>query len=292
MKGGWPWSALFAVTVWGGSFIATKLALGPEGARVFTPPGLVALRFLMGGALLLLVLVLRRSPLLPERGDRARVALLGAILGTHIGLQTWGLAYTLATHAAWIVCFSSVVIALGAQFLLGQRLRALGWLGVVLAILGVWGVTHSHAPAPGSRAGFGDFLQLTGCLTWASYTLLGARAVRGSGVLRVTTWATLLAGLLLLTLTPVTGFGNPPGAVELGALVYLGVVSTAAAFLAWYHAQQTYGSQRTAATLYVEPFVTALLATAFGEPLVATTVLGGVVVLLGVHLVQRSRRPS
>jgi drug/metabolite transporter (DMT)-like permease len=42
----WPLSALFAVTVWGGSFVATKIALGPAEARVFTPFGLVALRFL------------------------------------------------------------------------------------------------------------------------------------------------------------------------------------------------------------------------------------------------------
>jgi drug/metabolite transporter (DMT)-like permease len=287
MKGGWPWSALFAVTVWGGSFIATKLALGPPEARVFTPAGLVALRFLMGGGALLLVLLLRRGPLLPERADRGRVALLGAILGLHIGLQTWGLSFTLATHAAWIVCFTSVTIALGAQFFLRQRLRAVGWLGVAVAVAGVWSVTQSHPAAPGSRVGFGDMLQLTGCLTWATYTLLGARPVNGSGVLRVTTWATLLAGGLLLALTPVTGFGNPPGALELGALVYLGLVSSAAAFLAWYHAQQTYGSQRTGATLYVEPFVTAVIAHFVDEPLVLATVLGGVVVLAGVYLVQR-----
>lgn len=288
MKGGWPWSALFAVTVWGGSFLATKLALGPEGARVFTPPGLVALRFLMGGAALLLVLVLRRGPLLPEREDRARVALLGAILGTHIGLQTWGLAYTLATHAAWIVCFSSVVIALGAQFLLAQRLRAVGWLGVGVAIVGVWGVTQSHAPAPGSRVGFGDFLQFVGCFTWAAYTLLGARPVQRSGALRVTTWATLVAGGLLLALTSINGFGHAPGPTHLAALVYLGLASSAAAFLAWYHAQLKYGSQRTAATLYLEPFVTAIAASFLDEPLVLATLLGGGVVLCGVYLVQRS----
>lgn len=286
-----PWSALFAVAVWGGSFVATKHALGPEDARVFTPFGLVALRFLMGGLALLVVLALRGGPLLPEREERGRVALLGAILGLHIGLQTYGLCFTLATHAAWIVCFTSVTIALAAHFLLGQRLRGIGWLGVALAALGVLGVTRSHAGAHGSRIGFGDLLQLTGCLTWAGYTLLGARPVANSGALRVTTFATLFAGLLLLALTPVTGFGNRPGSSELAALVYLGLFSSAAAFLAWYHAQQQYGSQRTAATLYVEPFVTALVAANVDEPLVLGTALGGGVVLCGVWLVQRGAAP-
>lgn len=286
MRGRWPWSALFAVTVWGGSFVATKHALGPPEARAFAPAALVALRFLLGGGALLAVLAWRGGIRLPEPADRRRVALLGTILGTHIGLQTYGLSFTLATHAAWIVCFTSVTIALGAQLFLGQRLRPLGWVGVGVASLGVLGVTRGHAGAPGARVGFGDFLQLTGCFTWAAYTLLGARPVRSSGALRVTTWATLTAGGLLLGLSLLTGFGAAPSASQLVALAYLGLVSSAAAFLAWYHAQQVHGSQRTAATLYLEPFVTALVASFVDEPLVLTTLLGGTVVLCGVALVQ------
>lgn len=287
MSGKWPLSALFAVTIWGGSFVATKLALGPQDARVFTPFGLVALRFLMGGAALLGALALRGGALLPERADRGRVALLGAILGTHIGLQTYGLAFTYATHAAWIVCFSSVVIALGAQLFLRQRLRAIGWLGVAVAVVGVLGVTRTNSGEHPPDVGFGDLLQLTGCFTWALYTLLGAKPVQGSGALRVTAWAMLVAGFAMLALASSTGFGARPGGAELAALFYLGLLSSAAAFLAWYHAQAKYGSQRTAATLYVEPFVTALVASFVDEPLVLGTLIGGVVVLFGVWLVQR-----
>jgi drug/metabolite transporter (DMT)-like permease len=285
MNSRWPWSALFAVSVWGVSFVASKHALGPEGARVFTPAGLVALRFLMGGGVLLAVLLARRGPVLPEPGDRPRVALLGAILGAHIGLQTYGLQFTLATHAAWIVCFTSVTIALGAQFVLKQRLRPLGWLGVAIAIAGVLGVTRPDVS--GAAVGFGDLLQLVGCFTWASYTLLGVQPVRSSGALRVTTSASLIAGVILLAFALRTGFGDRPGASELVALFYLGLISSAAAFLAWYHAQAKYGSQRTGATLYVEPFVTALVGPLVGEPIVLATILSGAVVLSGVALVQR-----
>jgi drug/metabolite transporter (DMT)-like permease len=283
---GWPWSALFAVTVWGGSFVATKVALGSETEPGIAPFALVAMRFLLGGGVLLAVLAVRRGPILPERADRPRVALLGALLGLHIGMQTYGLSFTLATHASWIVCFTSVTIALAAHFWFRQRLKTLGWVGVALAVAGVLGVTQSHAGSAGSRVGFGDFLQFTGCFTWAAYTLLGAKAVKNSGALRVTTAATLLAGLVLAGVSAFTGLGASPGARELAALLYLGLLSSAAAFLAWYHAQAVHGSQRTAATLYVEPFVTAGVAVFFGEPLVFATVLGGAVVLAGVTLVQ------
>ena len=286
----WPWSALFAVTVWGGSFVATKVALGSAAEPGLAPFALVAARFLLGGLVLLIVLVARGGALLPERADRPRVALLGLLLGLHIGVQTYGLSFTLATHASWIVCFTSVTIALAAHFLLGQKLRGIGWLGVALAAGGVLGVTQSHDGSAGTRVGFGDFLQFTGCFTWAAYTLLGKRAVEGSGALRVTTAATLLAGVLLGVASLFTGFGAAPGSRELVAVLYLGLLSSAAAFLAWYHAQAVHGSQRTAATLYFEPFVTVGVAAFFGEPLVLATALGGALVLAGVALVQRGAR--
>jgi len=284
----WPWSALFAVTVWGGSFVATKEALGTAAEPGIAPFALVAMRFLLGGVVLLFVLLARGGALLPERIDRPRVALLGLLLAVHIGVQTYGLSFTLATHASWIVCFTSVTIALAAHFLYGQKLRGIGWLGVALAAGGVLGVTQSHDG--GAGVGFGDFLQFTGCFTWAAYTLLGKRAVEGSGALRVTTAATLLAGLALVVVSAFTGLGAPMGSRELVALLYLGLLSSAAAFLAWYHSQAVHGSQRTAATLYIEPFVTSGVAVFFDEPLVLATVLGGAVVLGGVALVQRGAR--
>jgi drug/metabolite transporter (DMT)-like permease len=283
----WPLSALFAVSVWGGSFVATKHALGTDQAPAFTPFGLVALRFLMGGAALLGVQLLRRGALLPRPEDRRRVLLLGAILATHIGLQTLGLRFTLATHAGWIVSFTSVTIAIAAQLFLGQRLRGIGWLGVLVATAGVLAVTRPQAGLDAARVGLGDLLQLSGCFTWAAYTLLGARPVAGSGALRVTTGATLFAGALMLLAALPAGFGAAPGPDELAALLYLGLLSSAAAFVAWLHAQARFGSQRTAAMLYVEPFVTAGVAASSGEALVPATALGGIVVLAGVWLVQR-----
>lgn len=290
MRGRWPLSALFAVSVWGAAFVASKEALGTAEAPAFTPFGLAALRFAIGGGALLAVLIARGGPLLPERCDRPRIALLGLILGTHITIQTWGLRFTLATHASWIVCFTSVVIALGAQFLLGQRLRAIGWLGVVVASAGILGITGNAPTNLAPRAGLGDLMQFSVCFTWAAYTLLGARPVRSSGALRVTTWAALTAGALLAAVSTVTGFGHDVGPRHLVALGYLGLVSSAAAFLAWYHAQARYGSQRTGAMLYVEPFVTVLVAAGFGERLRPVTVLAGTVVLAGVWLVQRGAR--
>jgi drug/metabolite transporter (DMT)-like permease len=180
-----------------------------------------------------------------------------------------------------------VTIAVAAHFVLGQRLRLLGWLGVLVAMAGLYGVTRPPEGADAEALGFGDTLQFVGCFTWSAYTLLGARAVRGSGSLRVTVWASLVGGAAMLVPVAFTGLGNAPGASEILALLYLGLLSSAVAFAAWLHSQRVHGSQRTAAMLYLEPFATAAVAAFAGEPIVLLTVIGGVTVLLGVWLVQR-----
>ncbi|MBI5363588.1 MAG: DMT family transporter [Planctomycetes bacterium] len=62
---------VFSILFWGASFVATRVAL--EG---FTPAGLVAARFLLGGAVVALVAGLRRTKPWPLREDRARSLLL------------------------------------------------------------------------------------------------------------------------------------------------------------------------------------------------------------------------
>ena len=65
-------AALFAVVVWGASFIATKIAVGEA-----APLTVVWLRFGMGVAVMGIVVLARRQLALPAAGDLAYFALLG-----------------------------------------------------------------------------------------------------------------------------------------------------------------------------------------------------------------------
>jgi drug/metabolite transporter (DMT)-like permease len=287
MRAGMAWRAWLAAAIWGGSFVATRIAL-----ESFEPFALVALRFALGTGVLACAALARGAGVPLRRSDRVWALLLGLVLAAHIGLQTYGLAFTAATHASWIVCFSAVTVAFGGQVFLGQRLAPIGWLGVIVAIAGVATVV-SHAPADLARAGFGDLLQLTGCVTWALYTLLGAGVVARNGALGTTLAAMGAAALALAALVPLQGIARAPiDARAIVALGYLGILSSGVAFFAWFRAQELSGTQKTAAALYLEPFVTALVATRFGEPITARTLLGGIVLLSGTWLVGRGARAS
>lgn len=278
-----PWEALLAVAAWGGSFVAVRIALAS-----FQPAGLVAARLWLGALVLFLLLRLRGGPMLPARRDRIRCVLLGGLFGGHLLIQTFGLRFTTAIRTGWIIAFIPVVIALGAHLFGGQRLRAVGWLGVLLALAGVLGVVLEEPPDL-AAVRLGDGLQLLSCFTYALFTLAGVGPVSRNGALRVTAACITVAALVVTVPALVTGFRT--GALTsgtVGALTYLGVGCSGLAIALWYRAQARCGSHRTGATLYFEPFVTMVAAAALlDESLSGAALVGGLVVLVGVWLVGR-----
>lgn len=286
----WSGKALLGVTIWGASFVATRLAL-----ESFTAFGLVGVRLLLGAAVLLAAGVATGRRLLPPEGDRRLALLLGLVLGLHTLLQALGLEYTSAISTGWIIGFAPVPIALGGWIFLRQRLTGAGWLGVAVATGGV--ILIISAATPGfEQARTGDLLQLASCGTWALYTLAGAGAVARAGAFRMTLPATGTAALLMTLSFPVTGILHAPlTSPAIVAALFLGLVCSGLGYLLWYAALKECGAAVAGSYLYLEPFVTVAVSFVFlGEPVGPAVIGGGVLVLLGVYAVARGagRRPA
>ena len=110
--------------------------------------------------------------------------------------------------------------------------------------------------------------------------------------LAVTSWAMLAASLPCLAIAGWSGFtAGAPGPSAWTALVLLGLLAGSAAFLAFGRAVAVLGAQRTSAFLYVQPFVTLVGARLIlGEPFTWGGLLGGLIVLVGVWIIQRAKR--
>jgi drug/metabolite transporter (DMT)-like permease len=275
--------ALVAVAFWGVSFVATRIAL-----RAFHPFGLIATRLVLGTALLALVQLVRRKPLLPERGDRPACAALGVVLAVHLLLQAFGLRLTTAIRTGWIIAFIPIMIAVGARVVLGKRLAPLGWLGVAIGAAGVL-VVGAVAPRDFAHARFGDLLQFVSCVTWTVYSLTAHRPAVRSGALRTSAFAMGVAAVLAAAAAASAGVLVAP--VDAGALVsvlFLGLGCSGTAFFLWIRALTRDGPARSAAMLYFQPFVTLLAAQiVLGEPVTTNALAGGPIVLFGVWLVGR-----
>jgi len=304
--------------IWGGTFIAGRIAtleVAPASAALW--------RYVVASVALAIVhgVLAGRLPPLTAR-QWLGVTLLGATgvaaynLCFMIGLQT-----VPASRASLIVALNPAVTFLGAIVLFGERVSPVRIAGVALALCGAAMVIGHGNPVALLAGGIstGDAI-IFGCvLSWSSYTLIGKRiligpaesssrcALRGSpsgrpvGLtpLAATTYASL-TGTVLLALAaawlpaPLSA-GVAPPAVSVGAwlaLLFLGVLGTAVAFVWFYDGVRALGPARASVFINLVPVAAVLLAFALlDERLEWAMLAGGLAVVAGVWLINRPGRP-
>ena len=284
----WSGKALFTVSAWGASFVATRVAL-----QTFTPVGLVALRLAMATILLAAAGAALKRRILTAREDLPVCVFLGLVLAAHQLIQAIGLQFTSAINAGWIIAFTPIPLALGGQLVLHQRLSPGGWLGVAVATSGIALIVVSTTPGL-QEARTGDLLQLLSCVTWAVYTLAGARVVRRNGALGVNVPATAAGAAVLVLAAGATGFVHADlTRATFAAALFLSLVCSGVGYYLWYKALDEHGAARVGSYLYLEPFVTVVVAAALiGEPIRFPVIGGGLLVLAGVWRVARGTAPT
>lgn len=282
---------LFTVIVWGGTFIATKIAL-----REVSPATIVWIRFGMGTLILGAVVFARKQFAIPERSEWLYFAMLGFLGVTfHQILQATGLQTAKATTTAWIVATTPVFIAILGWLALKERLNGVQVIGMLLAMFGVLLIVSKgnlSALFTGEEGTFGDFLILISSVNWAVYTILSRRELARHPAARMMFFVMLL-GWLFVNLW-IFGFG--PGVGELPnltssgwtAILILGIFGSGLAYIAFYDALQEIPASQIGVFFNVEPLVTTVLASfMINEAITAITLIGGAIVILGIWLVNR-----
>ncbi len=281
---------VFAVAVWGASFIATKVALSEV-----SPATVVWLRFAMGVVVLGVAAVVRHQLALVPLKELALYAALGFIgITFHQWLQSNALVTSQASTSAWIVTTTPVFMAILGRLVLGERLglRRLG--GIVVAATGVLLVVtrgQLASLAAGRLGAPGDILMVLSAPNWAIFSVLSRRALRNQAATR-TMFYVMTLGWAFSTVP----FAAGPGISEIGLLsargwvgiAFLGVACSGLAYIAWYDALQRIPASEAGALLYFEPLVAmAVAAVVLGERVGIATLAGGVTILAGVWLVNR-----
>ena len=280
--------------LWGGTFIAGRIA-APELPH-FT---ISALRFWTACAILipLLFVVEGGWPKLGRRdwGYTALLALFGLVIYNLLFLGA--LELIPAGRTALVVALNPIMTALTMALVFGERLPGYRWLGILLALAGVWIVLSKGDPsAIVQRVGRGELMMLGGACCWAIYTVVGRFALSGGGSLSplaITTVTTLWGALMLSVGMPFEWSSWQAGAVSpaaWAAIVYLGAGGTALAFVWYAEGLQKLGAARTAVFNNLVPVFGVTLGTALlGEPLLVSMLVGGLVAIVGVSLTNWTR---
>ena len=304
-----PWlEATFAAVVWGGSFIATKVAL-----QELSPDSVVWLRFAIGVAVLGLAVTLRRQFRWPTWRELGYFLLLGFIgITFHQWLQSTGLVTSQASTTAWIVEAIPVFMAVLGWIFLKERLSWQQIGGIALAGAGVLLVVSQGDLAAITRGGFGapgDFLILISAPNWAVFSILSRKGLQRYPAAWMMFYV-MLTGWLLSTLPWLAEAGRQANGswtwqgwqtVQAAwgaygqlswrgwlAIGILGLFASGLAYIAWYDALKAISAARVGVLLYIEPLVAVVVAAmVLGEPLRLAALLGGGIILFGVWLVQR-----
>jgi len=277
--------------IWGGTFIAGRVLALALPASVGS-----LLRYVVAVAALLVAAIWLEGGL-PRLTRRQAIGtfLLGATGIFAYQLFFLGaLARLPASRTSLIIALNPVVTIAAASLLMGERLSPARWIGVAVALAGVW-IVVSRGDVLGSvtgAVGVGELLMFGGVCSWAAYTLIGRRVLTGLSPLAATTWAALW-GTVLLALAaapelPQLRAADLSPAVVFSVL-YLGILGTSLAFVWYYQAVQRLGASRTVIFNNLVPVFGATFGVLLlGEPMTPSMLLGGAVAVAGVMLVTRA----
>lgn len=241
--------------VWGLSFPAISVGLE------YLPPLLfAALRYTVAAVLLLAYTLWRSTPWRPIGRDNLVAVIGGGIfLVAGNGLLFVGQQTVPSGVAAIIQALVPIATALWALPILGERLSPLGAAGVAVGFLGIGLVVQ---PDPSNLLAGDTVGRLVIVAQVISVSLGGVIVQRADPQMArvpLTGWSMLVGALLLHGIS--VGVGEVPDLAlvtdptAIGAVVYLGVFSTALAFVIFYTIIAERGAFEASLVAYLVPIV-------------------------------------
>ena len=282
---GWALFAAMSVA-WGVPYLFIKIAVD-DGLS----PGFVAWSRVALGALVLLPVALRSGAL---RGLRLRWLVAFAITEICIPFPLIGFGETRVSSSLAAILIASLplmVTFLALRFDRSERPTRTRLLGMLVGLGGVAALVGIDIGGTGSELiGAGAILVAT--MGYACGPLIVNRQLSDADPLGPVTAAMVIASIILLPF----GIGDFPSQTPSGeailAVVVLGLVCSATAFLVFFRLIAEVGPSRATVITYVNPVVALALGVAvLGESVTAGAVAGLLLILAGSWLATDGRLP-
>ncbi len=276
-----PHLVLIALVCFAANSVLARLALRAE---AIDPGSFTAIR-LAAGAVFLAILV---RPRIAIAGPAFRLSFIGALL-LFLYAAPFSFAYVqLTTGTGALILFGAVQLTMiGAGILSGERPRPLEWIGLLVALAGLIGLTVPGITAPPPLAAL--LMGLAG-VAWGGYSLRGRRS--GTPLLDTATsflWAApvgIALALLVLAVRPAT--------LTLEGVVYAavsGALASGAGYAAWYAVLPRLSATRAGTIQLAVPVLTALAGALLLDELISIRlILSAIAILGGIALSIGSRK--
>lgn len=270
---------------WGLNQVSVKLAL-PE-----IPPFIQAtVRSIGAFAIIALWARIRGVPLTARDGTLAAGVAAGVLFGIEFLLIFPGLQFTAASRATLFIYTAPFFVALGSTWLLGERLRAAQWLGLLCSFAGLVVAFGVPDASRDGRQLIGDIMMVGAGAAWGATTIV-IKATR----LRSAPAEKVLAYQLAVSI-PMLALGallmgermGVPSAFSLGWLAYQTFWVVSLTYAVWFAMVQRYSPSRLSAFTFLTPlFGVASGHFVLGEPISWAFGLAVALVIAGLILVNR-----
>ena len=284
--------AILSLTL-GGQWIAAKL-----GVTAVPALELSTMRFAIASVVLLAACAVTRTPLPFGRWRPIAAAAACGVLGFNT-LAFLGLSLTPASDTALIIPTTIPLATALFATLIHERLTARRLVGFAIATVGAALVIVGGQQAggePSSARLRGDLMELGAAALWGASLTIGALVVRKETVLGYVTLMVLIGTAMLLPLGAVPqAYRDLPSwtAETWFAAGFLGVFSTAVAFVLFFWAVRHFGASLAAMVTYLTPVAALLLAfVILAERPLWLQLVGGTVIVIGVRVGAARSHPA
>ena len=265
--------------------MGSSFAVGKLGLAHASPLLLVALRFIIAGIVMAILVRVLKRPHPLNKINWAKMLMIGAFQTAGVMGCIFMSLRTITASESSILTFTNplLVIIFGTMFL-KKRYRFYQWIVVFLGITGV-------IITLGAQLEFriGIIYGIVSAVSWAIATLLVNQWGIHFDTWVLTAYQMLFGGILLLLcslLLEVPVFTINAESVVI--LLWLAIMSSIVQFAVWYYLLQNSDPGKTSAYLFLAPFFGVLTGwLLLNEPLNPSIIIGGAFIFTGIFLVNR-----
>jgi drug/metabolite transporter (DMT)-like permease len=282
---------LLMILIWGSNFSIVKVAL-----RDFPEVPFNAMRLVTATAVFMALIFgtrARERLTALTRRDWIELFFLGSI-GTFLYQFCFvaSVKRTSVANGSLIIGVSPIVIALLSALAGHERIRPVRWLGIGVAMLGLYLVVGRGVDLS-QQTWRGDLLMMGGVICWAVYSV-GSQPIlkRHSPLIVIAVTFTIGATLYVVTMIPVMLVTDWRAVSGFSWLLMLtsAVLALNVSYWIWYTGLQRLGGSRTSVYSYLTPVVAMIVAAIWlGETISANQLAGAGAIFAGLLITRFSR---
>lgn len=282
---------ILVMLFWGATFVSGRIL-----AQSYHPYTISFMRFFIAICFLIPILAINKNEDFKLEGHQIfKVIILGLTgIFAYNYFYFGGLKSTEAGKASLIIATNPAITTTIAGLFLGEGLRIKKVFGALLALIGALVVISEGYLANIIHGGFqkGEILLFGAVCSWVAYTLFGKVSLKKLSPLKATTYACLLGTIFLFPFAYQHGLGSAIRQLSLSQflhLFYLGFFATVLGFIWFYQGIKEIGASKAAIFINLVPIFGVLAGFFFlNESVKVSLLIGGLIVMTGVTLVQKS----